>query len=63
MRETGFHLAGNQQEELPGRSCGNLQERVVPVLLFASMMTFVIQYGGFLTFLPFYLEQATALHP
>ncbi len=33
-----------------------LLKRGTPVLLFASMMTFIIQYGGFLTFLPFYLK-------
>ncbi len=34
----------------------DLMKRGTPVLLFISMMTFIIQYGGFLTFLPFYLK-------
>jgi len=33
-----------------------LLKKGTPVLLFASMMTFIIQYGCFLTFLPFYLK-------
>lgn len=34
-----------------------------PVLLLTSMMTFVILYGGFLTFLPFYLAGTYAATP
>ncbi|MDY0179210.1 MAG: MFS transporter, partial [Synergistaceae bacterium] len=40
-----------------------LARKGVPVLLFASLMTFVIQYGGFLTFLPFYLESGYGATP
>ncbi len=56
---------GEGRETAPGKgACKNrsspplltsLLKGSTPVLLLTSMMTFVILYGGFLTFLPFYL--------
>ena len=67
------YLGLNEGDRFPpgGQSAGGaprpllreLARKGVPVLLFASLMTFVIQYGGFLTFLPFYLESGYGATP
>jgi MFS family permease len=41
----------------------SIGSRGTPVLLAASMMSFIIQYGSFLTFLPFFLASTFAATP
>jgi len=42
---------------------GGLVGKGIPLLLFITMMVFVIQFGGFITFLPFFLESGYGATP
>ena len=56
--------AGSPPSGRPSTSLrAGLTGKGIPLLLFATMMAFVIQFGGFITFLPFFLESGYGATP
>ena len=56
--------AGSPSPGRPSPSFGaGLTGKRIPLLLFATMMAFMIQFGGFITFLPFFLESGYGATP